>query len=183
MVEGSTGWRVLIVESDPADAKVLSFLLNDRGYETTVIEDPRTVLASLQERGADLVFINVALPFIDGLTLCELVRRQHPDICVIFLSAREDGAEKLQAFGRGADDYITKPFVPDVLLARVRAVLQRYQRAERNVPMTVVSVGGTNLDIGRLEFNVESRRSVPLTPTEMRILECLMRNAHSIVPR
>jgi DNA-binding response OmpR family regulator len=183
MVDQAMGWRILIVESDTADAKVLAYLLDDCGYQATIVGDPRTALTALHESGADLVIINVALPFIDGFTVCDLVRRQHPDISVIFLSARANGDDKLLAFEHGADDYITKPYIPDVLLARVQAVLQRYRRAERDSPATFLSVGETNLDVGRLQFSARSRHPISLTPTEMRILECLMRNAHTVVPR
>jgi two-component system response regulator RegX3 len=183
MIDGSMDWQILIVENEVADATMLAFLLNDRGYQTMAVDNQRAVMTALQERGVDLIFINVALPFIDGITLCDLVRRQHPGISVIFLGGRENGDDRLRAFEHGADDYITKPYVPDVLLARVQAVLRRHQRSERTLPPTILSVGETKLDIGRLQFQARSRRSISLTPTETRILECLMRNAHSVVPR
>lgn len=179
----SMGWRVLVVEDDPAVAKVLRFLLADRGYHVMVVDDPRAVVPTLRERSADIVLIDTTLPYIDAFALCDLVRGEDPDIPVIFLSATDRGDDKLTAFEHGADDYVTKPFAPDVLLARVQAVLQRYQRSERNAPASIVSVGETSLDVGRLQFHDQERPPIALTPTEMRILECLMRNAHAIIPR
>jgi DNA-binding response OmpR family regulator len=125
----------------------------------------------------------VSLPYQDGFSLCAQVKRQHPDTPIILVGARGTTADLVKGFGQGADDFITRPYEAAELLARVQAVLRRYRRAERNLYGVLVKVGGTSLDLGRLTFTTPSGQAVLVTPTEMRLLECLMRNAHAVIPR
>jgi two-component system response regulator RegX3 len=175
--------HILIVEDDPFMSKMIVFLLNDAGYETTTLGDPRGVGLFLKENAVDLVLLDVMLPYMDGFTVCNQLRREHPDVPVVFLSARGMVSDKVDGFGHGADDYIAKPFEPTELLARIQAVLRRYRRAERNLFGMVIKVGDTALDLGELQFSAPQRRPVLLTPTEMKILECLMRNANAVISR
>ncbi len=175
--------HILIVEDDPFVSKMLAFLLTDSGYRTSALADPRQVADFLQETAVDLLLLDVMLPHIDGLALCTALRRAHPDIPVIFLSARGMVGDKVDGFGHGADDYIAKPFEPTELLSRVQAVLRRYRHAERNVHGTRITVGSTALDVGALRFSAPGRPPVTLTPTEMKVLECLMRNANAVIAR
>jgi two-component system response regulator RegX3 len=183
MSNETTKTHILIVEDDPFMTKMLDFLLVDSGYQTTTLSDPRQVSAFLKENAIDLVLLDVMLPYIDGFTLCTTLRREHPDIPVIFLSARGMVGDKVDGFGHGADDYIAKPFEPTEMLARIQAVLRRYRRAERNLFGMVIKVGDTALDLGELQFAAPGRRPALLTPTEMKILECLMRNANAVISR
>jgi two-component system response regulator RegX3 len=175
--------HILMVEDDPFMSKMIVFLLNDAGYETTTLSDPRAVGPFLKENAVDLILLDVMLPYMDGFTLCTQLRREHPDVPVVFLSARGMVNDKVDGFGHGADDYIAKPFEPTELLARIQAVLRRYRRAERNLFGMVIKVGDTALDLGELQFTAPQRRPVLLTPTEMKILECLMRNANAVISR
>ncbi len=175
--------HILMVEDDPFMSKMIVFLLNDAGYETTTLGDPRAVVPFLKENAVDLILLDVMLPHMDGFTLCQQLRREHPDVPVIFLSARGMVNDKVDGFGHGADDYIAKPFEPTELLARIQAVLRRYRRAERNLFGMVIRVGDAALDLGELQFTAPQRRPVLLTPTEMKILECLMRNANAVISR
>jgi two-component system response regulator RegX3 len=175
--------HILVVEDDPFMSKMIVFLLNDAGYETTTLSDPRAVSPFLKENAVDLVLLDVMLPYMDGFTLCTQLRREQPDVPIIFLSARGMVGDKVDGFGHGADDYIAKPFEPTELLARIQAVLRRYRRAERNLFGMVIKVGDTALDLGELQFTAPQRRPVLLTPTEMKILECLMRNANAVISR
>ncbi len=175
--------HLLLLDPDPLIAKMLAFLLGDAGYQTTTRADPRRVAAFLTENAVDLILLDVLLPYIDGLTLCTTLRREHPDIPVIFLSARSMVADRVAGLKAGADDYLAKPFEPTELLARVQTVLRRYRRAERHCFGTLIRAGDTALDLGALQFTAPTRRSVLLTPTEMKILECLMRNANAVVSR
>lgn len=175
--------HVLIIEDDPSLAKMTEALLADRGYHTTVLDDPRIVGSFIKDHSIDLVLLDAVLPYIDGYTLCGAIRREHPDIPVIFVSARCLLEDKLAGYNKGADDYITKPFDPNVLLIRMEAVLRRYRRGERDAPSVIVNVGETSLDIGRLQFRASSCRAISLTYTETKILECLMRNPNVTIPR
>ena len=94
-----------------------------------------------QENAVDLILLDVMLPYMDGFTLCTQLRREHPDVPVIFLSARGKVNDKVDGFGHGADDYIAKPFEPTELLARIQAVLRRYRRC-RAQPLRHGDEGG-----------------------------------------
>jgi two-component system, OmpR family, response regulator RegX3 len=175
--------HILIVDDDALHTQMLAFLLRHHGYATTVVEDPRGLPEALRRQPADLILTEVALPYQDGFSLCAALKRQHADLPVVVLSARASTADQVRGFGEGADDYIARPYEPAELLARVQAVLRRYRRAERNLYGVLVKVGGTALDIGRLTFTTPTGSAVLVTPTEMRILECLMRNAHAVITR
>lgn len=175
--------HILVMDPDPFMSKMLAFLLGDSGYQTTTLPDPRRVGDFLAENAVDLVLLDVALPHIDGLALCTVLRRAHPDMPVIFLSARGMVADRVEGLNRGADDFVAKPFEPTELLARIQAVLRRYRRAERNRIGNLIKAGEAALDLGDLRFAAPGREPVPLTPTEMKILGCLMRNADAVVTR
>lgn len=175
--------HILVVDDDPLHCKILSFLLAEHGYEVITIDDGRGAPDALRERDVDLILMEVSLPYQDGYSLCAQLKRLHADTPIILLSTRATTGDLVKGFSQGADDYITRPYEPAELLARVQAVLRRYRRVERNLYGVLVKVGGTALDLGRLSFTAASGHSVLVTPTEMRILECLMRNAHSVISR
>lgn len=175
--------HILIVDDDPLHTRLLSFLLTDAGYDATIVGDPRTVGDAFRRSAVDLALVGVRLPYIDGFSLCAQLKRQHGDTPIILLNERRATDDLVKGFDQGADDYLTRPYQPALLLARVQAVLRRYRRAERNLFGTTLRVGGTSLDLDRLSFTGASGHSVAVTPTEMRILECLMRNAHIVISR
>jgi DNA-binding response OmpR family regulator len=177
------GAHILVVEDDPFMAKMLAFLLADAGYHASSLPDPRAVLPFLREHPVALVLLDTTLPHIDGLALCASLRRAYPDTPIIILSARGRAADKVAGLERGADDYLAKPFEPTELLARVQAVLRRSHRTERHRFGMTIRVGETVLDLGQMQFTRAQGAPVQLTATEMRLLECLMRNANVVVPR
>jgi DNA-binding response OmpR family regulator len=185
---GKTGERgmsahILLVDDDAMVTKLVTFLFEDAGYTVSVLADPRQARDFLLTDAIDLILLDVMLPHIDGYSLAAEIRRAHPDIPIIFLTGRAKVGDKMEGFGHGADDYIAKPFEPTELLARVQAVLRRYRRSERNVHGSIIKVGATALDIGELRFSAPARAPALLTPTEMKILECLMRNANAVISR
>jgi DNA-binding response OmpR family regulator len=175
--------HVLLVDDDALTGKLIDFMLTDAGYEIYTLADPRRVSEFLREYPIDLVLLDIMLPHMDGYAIAKQVRREYPDIPIVFLSARGMVTDKVEGFAQGADDYVAKPFEPTELLARIQAVLRRYRRAERNVFGTVIRVGETALDLGELRFSGPKRRPAILTPTEMKLLECLMRNANAVISR
>jgi len=175
--------HILAVDSDPLAAKLLTFLLGDAGYQTTALADPRLVDPFLAQDAVDLILLDGMPPRGDGFALCTALRRAHPDIPVIFLSARCAVADRVAGLQAGADDYLAKPFEPAELLARIQAVLRRYRRAERHRFGSLIRAGDAALDLGQLRFTAPGRPAIPLTATEMKLLECLMRNANAVVSR
>lgn len=175
--------RILIVDDDPSITKMLTFLLGGAGYRTMVLDDPRMIQSVLAQGSFDLILLEVLLPYIDGLTLCNTLRREHPDTAIILLSVLGTARDKANGLNQGADDYIGKPFESTELLLRIHAVLRRYRRAERDTGGDMITVGEAHLDVGRAQFAVAIGRPVFLTPTELRILACLMHHANTVVPR
>ncbi len=175
--------HILLIDDDPLIGKLLTFLLADAGYSITVLADPRGASAFLHNNAIDLVLLDITLPHVDGYVVAKEMRDAHPDIPIIFLSGRSHVSDKVEGFEHGADDYVAKPFEPTELLARIQAVLRRYHRVERNVYGSVIKVGEICLDLGDLAFSAPGRPPVLLTPTEMKILECLMRNANGVITR
>jgi len=175
--------HILLIDDDPLHTKMLSFLLEQHGYAVATLDDPRGLADALRSLPADLILTEIALPWQDGFSLCASLKRQHPDTPVLILSARRETQDMVRGFAQGADDYITRPYEPAELLARLQAVLRRYRRVERNLYGVLVKVGSTSLDLGRLTFTTPTGNTVLVTPTEMRLLECLMRNAHAVIAR
>ena len=175
--------HILVVDDDPLHTKMLDYLLAGQGYAVTLVADPRALPDALRRHPVDLALLATALPYQDGFALCAQLKRAHPDTPVVLVGTGGAIAQLLRGFAQGADDYVARPYEPAELLARVQAVLRRYRRAERNLYGVLVKVGGTSLDIGRLTFTTPTGNAVLVTPTEMRILECLMRNAHQVVTR
>ncbi len=175
--------RILIVDSDPLRRKFLSFLLSEHGYEAATLSDHRAADPYVKRHVVDFILLDVTLPFGSGLDYCAQLKRDHEDTPIILLSEQVKTEDLVRGFTQGADDFITRPYEPAELLARVQAVLRRYRRLERNLFGVLVRVGATALDLGRLSFTAASGRCVLITPTEMRLLECLMRNAHAVISR
>jgi two-component system response regulator RegX3 len=175
--------HILVVDDDPLHGRLLTFILADAGFATSTLADPRALDAVLRAQAIDLILLAVKLPYRDGLSTCAELRREHSDTPVILMGERGTTADLVRGFNQGADDYITTPYEAAELLARVRAVLRRYRRVDRAAIGALVRVGKASLDLGRLSFTASSGHAVVITPTEMRLLECLMRNANAVIPR
>jgi two-component system, OmpR family, response regulator RegX3 len=175
--------NIVLVDDDPVTAKVMRFILEDAGYKTRVLHRGSEVVAEVTEKETDLVLLDVTLPDIDGFTLCKLLRGRRYHGPIIFLTGRGKIHDKVEGFSCGADDYIVKPFEPLELLARVESVIRRVKRSDQQSMGTVLRVDDAELSIGELTYKSDVVGTVSLTPTEMRILECLMRNSWIVISR
>jgi two-component system, OmpR family, KDP operon response regulator KdpE len=169
--------QILVIEDEPAIRSVLRALLTAEHYR--VIEAETAVRAEIETRShkPDLLIIDLGLPDGDGLNVIRRVRGWSP-VPIVVLSARTLEEQKIAALDAGADDYVTKPFSAQELLARVRAALRRNVRtAEQSA---VLTLGPTQINLARREAEGPAG-PVHLTPLEFRVLECLTRHAGSIV--
>jgi two-component system KDP operon response regulator KdpE len=170
--------RILVVDDDPALLRTLTINLRARGYDVETAGDGRSALQVVPEQRPDLVLLDLGLPDLDGV---EVLRRLRTlaDLPVLVLSARHTSDDKVEALDLGADDYITKPFGMDELLARIRSALRR-SPAALDVPARVVEAGDLRLDI---DDHRASRAGQPvhLTPTEWRMVEVLTRTPGQLV--
>jgi two-component system, OmpR family, catabolic regulation response regulator CreB len=121
--------RILIVEDEPAIADTIQYALETDGFQTALLTSGQPVIPYLSGEKVDLIILDIGLPDINGLELCKKIRSSH-NLPVIFLTARSDEIDRVVGLEIGADDYVTKPFSPRELCARVRAVLRRMQNAQ-----------------------------------------------------
>ena len=181
----ASGKTILIVEDDPHAAEISRLYLARDGHEVTVSHDGQEGLKLARESSPDLIVLDLMLPGIDGLEICRRLREEKNDVPVIMLTARVDEADKLSGLDYGADDYITKPFSPRELSARVRAVLRRTSSDDEGGKEDV----GDVLSYGELTVHVDARvvkiegDSIKLTPTEFNLLVHFMRAPGQVHPR
>jgi two-component system KDP operon response regulator KdpE len=169
--------RILLVEDDHRLRRVLTLTLETNGYDVTAAADGAAALGAAAAEGPDLVLLDLGLPDVDG---AEVIRRIRgwTDSPILVLSARHAQAEKVRVLDVGADDYVTKPFGTDELLARVRAALRRRQPAAGS---PVVTTAAFSVDLAAKRVRASDRADVRLTPTEWSVLEVLARRAGSLV--
>ncbi len=171
------GERILVVDDDPALRRTLRANLAARGYDVVVVETGEDALVAVATQVPALVILDLMLPGLSGLDVCQAVRARL-ETPVLVLSARGEGATKVRALDLGADDYLTKPFGMDELLARVRALLRRVERAPGAEDM--LHVGALTLDPSAHQV-WRGDTLLELTPREFAVLAHLMRHCGKVV--
>jgi DNA-binding response OmpR family regulator len=178
--------HVTIVEDDPDVRTLLAHSLGMDGYKVTALETGVGIEDVLTSNPADLVIIDVGLPGMDGLTITQKIRRVS-DVGIIIVSGRGDLADKVVGLEIGADDYITKPFEPREIRARVRSVLRRGQvrgaPAPANEDHVVFSFGEWTLDVTAQALSGADGQPAVLTSGEFRLLEALVTRAGRVLSR
>ena len=167
---------VLVVDDDPHLLKALRITLQAHGYDVDTAADAATALRDASHRPPDVMILDLGLPDLDGADVLRELRRWS-NLPVLVLSARHGSSDKVEALDAGADDYITKPFGLDELLARLRALLRRVPEPE-SVPTVAASTFTVDLAQRRV---TRGGQVVRLTPTEWNILELLVRNPARLV--
>jgi DNA-binding response OmpR family regulator len=175
--------HIVIVDDDVVTTKVLRFLLDDEGYTTNVVHRGSQVVQAVTNQETDLVLLDVNLPDIDGFTLTKLLRAHRYFGPIILLTGRSSLDDKLSGFQHGADDYLPKPYEPLELLARIESILRRAKQADQQPLGSVLRVDDAELSLGELSYRSAVIEPVILTPTEMRLLEVLMRNSWIVIGR
>ena len=172
--------RILVAEDDPDIAGLLEMYLKKAGFLATVVPTGREVMPHIKRETPDLVVLDLMLPGLDGLQLCRAIRADANTaaIPIIMLTAKAEESDRIVGLELGADDYITKPFSPNEVVARVRALLRRAH-----------GVAGTTVTVGDLEVDTRAKtvrragRSVALTAREYALLEYLAMRAHQVISR
>jgi two-component system alkaline phosphatase synthesis response regulator PhoP len=160
---------ILIIDDEPQIAEICSDYLGAAGFDVLTAGDGQQGLETARREKVDLIVLDLMLPKMGGLELCRVIRRES-NTPIIMLTARAEETDKLVGLELGADDYITKPFSPRELVARVRVVLRR---VGRDAGAEVIQAGGLSLDRAHYEVQAEER-VVTLTPTEFEIMATLM---------
>ena len=168
--------RILIVDDEPQLLRALGISLRARGHDVEAAATGRAALAVAAKLPLDLVILDLGLPDLDGVEVVSALRGWS-STPIIVLSARDGQTDKVAALDAGADDYVTKPFGMDELLARIRAALRR---ATPELEAPVVSMGAHMIDLAAKRVSNDAGE-VRLTPTEWQLLELLVRNAGKLV--
>ena len=171
--------EILVVDDDRKTVDLIRLYLERDGYRVRAAFDGRQALDAARGSSPDLVVLDLMLPEVDGLDVCHALRGTSR-VPIIMLTARATEEEKLAGLDTGADDYITKPFSPREMVARVRAVLRRTAEPERGEPLG--RYGDLTIDFGRHEV-FRAGQAVPLTPREFRLLRVLASNPGRVFSR
>lgn len=171
---------ILIVDDDPNIQDVIGFAVEAAGFAVAFAADGAEGLARAQAGGFDLIVLDIGLPEMDGLEVCKALRRTS-DVPILFLTARDDEIDRVLGMEIGGDDYVTKPFSPRELVARIKAILKRTARVEAPAsgPMTR---GALRVDIDRHLCRVGDT-DIALTTSEFQLLAVLMRRPDHVVSR
>ena len=172
--------RILIVEDEKKIARFLELELTHEGYEVDTAYDGRTGLDKALSWQPDLMILDLMLPELSGIEVCRRIR-QHDDVPIIMLTAKDDVSDKVMGLDMGADDYMTKPFAIEELLARIRVALKRHS-SEREGGARVLEEGPLRLDRDSREISWNGQ-NIPLTKKEFDLLEYLMLNRGVAVSR
>lgn len=169
--------RILIVDDDPQIRRVMRVTLTGQGYEVDDAKDGESALERLRAQRFDLVLLDMNMPGMDGLEACRSIRSQS-EVAIIMLTVRDAEADKIEALDAGADDYITKPFSPPELLARIRAALRRSPSTQG--PTGRLTLGAVEVDFDAREVTTRDRK-LRLTPKEFDLLRYLAAHANKTV--
>ncbi len=171
--------RVLVVEDEESYRDALSYLLAKEGFEVSLAADGPAALSQFDRYGADIVLLDLMLPGLSGIEVCRTIR-QTSSVPVIMVTAKDDEVDKIVGLELGADDYVTKPYSPRELIARIRAVLRRGTEPEL-VPDTL-EAGPVRMDVERHVVTVDGvEQRLPLK--EFELLEMFLRNPGRVLTR
>ncbi len=170
--------RILLVDDEVPIQKAIAPLLRSRGYEVDVVGTGGEALAMVASRAPDIIVLDLGLPDLEGTEVCRRIRATSA-IPIVVLSARGSDDDKVEALDLGADDYVTKPFSPEELLARVRVALRRVFSSD-SAEVGRLTVGDLTIDYDRRRA-VRGEDEIRLTPKEFELLALLARNADRVL--
>jgi two-component system OmpR family response regulator len=173
--------RVLVVDDEPNITELVALGLRYEGFEVATAGDGRGALRAVDEFRPGLLILDVRLPDIDGFEVCRRMRADGIRVPVVFLTARDSTEDKIAGLTIGGDDYLTKPFSLDELIARVRAIVRRTRAQQRDASGTL-EFADLVLDEDKCEV-YRGDRSIALTPTEFRLLRYLMLNQGRVLSK
>ena len=169
--------RILVVDDDASLAEMLSIVLGQEGFDSTVVHRGDQALEAFRRYKPDVVLLDLMLPGIDGIEVCRQIRRES-GVPIVMLTAKNDTSDVVVGLESGADDYVVKPFKPKELIARIKARVRRFDSQESEP----LAIGDLTIDVAG---HTVSRDGVPinLTPLEFDLLVCLARKPHQVFSR
>ncbi len=177
-------FSILLVEDEENLQEALKLNLELEGYEITGAYDGAEALNAVQKEYFNLIILDVMLPEVDGITVCETIRLSNPDIPILILSAKNSSADRVLGLKKGADDYLTKPFNLEELLIRVNNLIKKSERLSSKQPIPDMYAFGKNkIDFKASEAFTKSGEKVTLTKKEIMLLKLLIENKNEVVTR
>ncbi len=171
--------RVLVVDDEPRYVRAISVNLEASGYQVLTAPDGNRAVEAAAAEAPDLILLDIRMPGMDGYEACRRIR-EFSSVPIIMLTAKAEAADKVQGLDAGADDYVTKPFSADELMARVRAALRRVELASQPAPRAFFEAGELVIDFAQQRVFVRGEE-IKLTPTEYRLLSELVREAGRVL--
>ena len=171
--------KILVVEDDRATRKALQQLFEPEGYSVDVAQNGAQGLEMFRASRPNFVILDLALPQLGGQEVCRQIRKESEEVPILILTGSSDEISRVLLLELGADDYVTKPFSPKELLARVRAVLRR---ARRSPAVEQLYFGDVSVDFPKMEVS-RANRDVPLTPQEFKLLKYFAQHPQRVLSR
>lgn len=175
---------ILLVEDEENLQEALKLNLELEGYEVTGVYDGLAALKAVQHEHFDLLILDIMLPELDGIGVCESVRLQHADLPILILSARNNSSDRVLGLKKGADDYLTKPFNLEELLLRVNKLIHKSERLTAKQPISdTYQFGRNKIDFKSLEGFNKKGDQIQFTKKEALLLKLLIENKNEVVTR
>lgn len=174
--------KILIVEDERKIARFVELELRHEGYEVDYAGDGKTGLQKILKKDADLVVLDVMLPEMSGIEVCKNARGAGIDTPIIMLTAKDDVMDKVSGLDSGADDYMTKPFAIEELLARIRVALNRKQKTAKEKEVQILQYGDLKVELAKYEVTYGGE-TITLTKKEFDLLAYLMKHKNQAVSR
>ena len=173
--------NILIVEDEPSMVELLKYNLESEGFQVTSAADGEEAMLSIEEQKPDMVLLDWMLPKLSGIEICRRLRRDQEfrNLPVIMITARAEETDRVRGLDVGADDYVSKPFSPAELMARIRAVLRRHNP---NLGQDTLTVADVTLDLVAYKVS-RGERNLHLGPTEFKLLKFFMERAGRVLTR
>ncbi len=175
---------ILVVEDEDSLREALKLNLELEGYDVTATDDGPSVLKLVKNEYFDLIILDIMLPEMDGITVCETIRMQHNDVPILFLSARNSSADRVEGLKKGGDDYLTKPFNLEELLLRVNKLIHKNKKIK--MPHSIADIyefKGGKVDFSAHEAIDKSGVAQELSKKEAALLKLLIENEGQVVSR
>lgn len=175
------GKTIMIVEDELKMRRLLVDYLSHEGYGTIEAANGREAMERFDRDRTDLIILDIMMPYMDGFEVCKAMRGQS-DVLIVLLTAKSEEYDKLQGYGLGADDYVTKPFSPKVLVAKVKALFNRMDARSVSAAQSAIKLNGLEMNPDAHEIRLDGR-PVPFTRKEYELLLYLLRNRNITLSR
>lgn len=175
---------ILVAEDEESLRETLKLNLELEGYEVTTVDNGPAVIKTVRNEYFDLIILDIMLPEMDGITVCETIRMQHNDVPILFLSARNSGADRVLGLKKGGDDYLTKPFNLEELLLRVGKLVTKNKRIKEPQAISdVYEFEGCRIDFAAHECTDKNKKVQELSKKEAALLKLLIEHEGEVVSR